>query len=407
VRVARKAYNQSKALFLRSCFGGTMKYPTLPTIAAALLAASLVACGGGGAGSTPPAGGGGSGTQNLQAQSETAISATNALGSPMKDIAEDTTTISPQSAGERVESGGNGSCNNYIEFFVPDKNGDPNSTERQFFYDSACTQLARDNVRIFTSTAGSSETVASTVSLYAINNPTPIAIRTDSNTITNATFDNNGFPKAEDGFDRTIASSLTLAGTKTISSASEEVMEPVSGSANSYCGDSAGYNATGFANLGETLGWSAGTSGTGTRTINADGSVTWSVTRAGTTYKGAIGGLAIATGTQNTACPIGTPMFTLTGGSSLGTYSIPISATYASGMLSNLTITGAQLASGNTLNVTTNSALAPTNPLFITGTIATAGSQIATFSVDAFGDGTLTITASGTQYVIDDWHCVK
>jgi hypothetical protein len=351
-------------------------------------------------------GGGGGGGLTPQAQSENAISTTNALGSPMKQITDDNNAISIQSVGLRAESS-NGTCSNYSEFFAPDKNGDPNSTERQFFYDSGCTQLARDNVRIFTSTGSNSETVANTQKLYAINNGTPIATRTDNNTITFATFDANGFPKVANGFDRLITGNLTLGNVKTIASDSEEVMEPASGSTNQYCGDSAGYNVTGFPSLNETFGWNGGIAGTGTRTVNGDGSVTWTATHAGTNFKGAIGSLSISTGTQNTACPIVTPMFTLAGGTSTGTYSIPISATYSGGLLENLSVSNAQLANGNTLNVSTNSSVGPTNALFITGTIANGATQIATFNTDAFGDGTLTITASGTQYVITDWHVVK
>ncbi|HVS45127.1 MAG TPA: hypothetical protein VMS32_00485 [Verrucomicrobiae bacterium] len=382
-----------------------MKYRVHSTVAAALLAVALAACGGAG-GTNPPIGGGGSGL-SAQSQSEMSISTANALGSPMKNIADDNNAISAQSQGIRTESGGQGTCTNYSEFFAPDKNGDANSTERQFFYDAGCTELARDTVRIFTSTGSSSETVANTEKLYAVNNATPIATRTATNTIANATFDANGFPKAANGFDRIDTGNLALGGVKTIDSDAEMVMQPASGGINQYCGDSAGFNATGFAALGETFGWNGGISGVGTRTVNVDRSITWSATHAGTNFKGAIGALSIATGAPNTACPISTPMFTLAGGTSTGTYSIPITATYANGLLENLSIANAQLANGNTLNVSTNTSVPPTNSLFITGTIANGSTQISTFNVDAYGDGTLTITASGTQYVIDDWHVVK
>ena len=138
-----------------------------------------------------------------------------------------------------------------------------------------------------------------------------------------------------------------------------------------------------------------------------DGSVTWTAAHAGSTAKGAIGSLSIGVGTQNTACPITTPMFTLAGGTSLGTYNIPTTATYKSGLLIGLAIANATLANGTTLNVTTNTGVSPMNNLFITGVISNAGTSVATFTVDAFGDGTLTMSAGGTQYVITDWHVVK
>jgi hypothetical protein len=382
---------------------------TLLSTTAIALAAILTGCGGGagGGGTILPGGGGGSSGLGSSQQSETAISAANSLGTPLKNVDDDNAGISSQSDGSRTEIGGSGSCSNYTEFFAPDKNNDPNSTETILFYDTACTQQARDAVRIYTSTGATSETVARTTKLYALGNGTPIATRTEAVTLTNATFDANGYPKLATGFDRTATGSLALAGVKTVDADHEQVVLPQSGGVNAYCSDAAGYNETGFPALGETFGWNGGTSGTATRTVNGDGTVTWNATHVGTSFKGAIGALSIATGTQNTACPITTPMFTLAGGSSTGSYTIPVVATYQGALLVNLAITNAQLANGATLNVTTNTAVPPTNPSFISGTIGKSGTQVATFNVDAFGDGTLTVTATGTQYVIDDWHVVK
>jgi hypothetical protein len=392
------------------CFSeGTMTKRTLHSLSAAALAAILAGCGGGaGSGGTPvvPGGGGSNGLSSSQ-QSEAAISAANALGTPLKNVDDDNAAISPQSEGSRTEVAGSGTCANYTEFFAPDKNGDPNSTQTILFYDAACTQVARDAVRIYTSTGANSETVARTTKLYAQGNATPIATRTEAVTISNATFDANGYPKLANGFDRTATGSLALAGTKTIDADNEQVVLAQSGGVNQYCSDAAGYNETGIPALGETFGWNGGTAGTATRTVNADGTITWNATHAGTSFKGTIGALSIATGAQNVGCPIATPMFSLAGGTSTGTYSIPVVATYRGALLVNLAITNAQLANGATLNVTTNAGVPPTNPTFIGGTIGKSGTQVATFNVDAFGDGTLTVTATGTQYVIDDWHVVK
>ena len=378
----------------------------------AVLAATmtLAACGGGGGGgstSTMPSTGSG---QSSQTQSQTAIDATNALGDPVKTTASfnDTTsgTATAQRSGNTTIMLASGVCTNGVEFWAPDKNGDPNSTEEQNFYDSACTELARDVVRIYTIN-GSSETVNRTESQYAINNATPIATRTSTVNYINGTYGNNGYPVVADGFDRDAASALNISGSKTIVGDDELVMQAGSGGANNWCGDSAGYNATGFAKLDETFGWQGGVLTGGTRTLNSDGSVTWTATHAGTVFTGAIGSLSIATGSENTACPISTPQYTLAGGTSEGAYSIPVTATYMHGELTNLTVTDAQLANGNTLNVTTNSSVSNTSSNFITGTIANGSTQIATFAVDCFGDGTLTVTSSGAQYVIDDWQVVK
>jgi hypothetical protein len=370
---------------------------------------ALAACGGGST-STPPASGGGGSTQSSQTQSQTAIDTTNALGDPVKTTADFNDTTSGTETAQRPMNKTvmltSGTCTSGIEFWSPDKNGDPNSTEEQYFYDTACTELARDVVRIYT-VNGTSETVNRTESEYAINNATPIATRTSTVNYINGSYDANGYPVVADGFARDAANTTNISGSKTIVGDDELVMQAGSGGTNTWCGDSAGYNATGIASLNETFGWEGGLASGGSRTLNGNGSVTWTSTHSGTVVTGAIGSLSIATGTENTTCPIATPQYTLTGGTSQGTYSIPVTATYLHGELTSLTVTNASLASGNTLNVTTNSNVSPTNSNFITGTISSSSSQVATFAVDCFGDGTLTVTASGAQFVIDDWHVVK
>ncbi len=374
---------------------------------------ALAACGGGGSGSaTPPVTGGGTNNPPTtpQSQSEDAIGVTNSLGDPVKTIASFNNNTSgallvARSGALLPMSGGNGTCNNGVEFWSPDKNGDANSTEEQYFYDSGCTQIARDIVRIFNQ-SGSSESVNRSDKQYAINNSTPTAQRTTTINFINGTFNANGFPNTADGFDRSDTSELDIAGSKTILGDNELVMLPSSNSVNNFCGDSAGYNATGIQSLNETFGWQ-GVTVSGTRTVNNDGSVTWQSTHQGSTTKGAIGSLSINVGAANTACPIGTPEYTLQGGTSQGSYTIPVSATFLHGELTDLVVTNAQLANGNTLNVQTNSGVSPTNSQFITGIISNNGTQIATFAVDTFGDGTLTVTSSGAQYVMSDWHVVK
>jgi hypothetical protein len=386
-----------------------MKTSLLAVLAATM---TLAACGGGGGGGTssmPSTGGGGS-TQSSQTQSQTAIDATNALGDPVKTTADFNDTTSGTSTASRSTNAtimlANGVCTNGVEFWAPDKNGDPNSTEEQYFYDTACTELARDVIRIYTIN-GTAETVNRTETQYAINNATPIATRDSTVNYINGSYGKNGYPVVADGFDRDASSALNIAGSKTIVGDDELVMQAGSGGTNAWCGDSAGYNATGIAKLDETFGWQGGVLTGGTRTLNNDGSVTWTATHAGMVFTGAIGSLSVATGSENTTCPISTPQYTLSGGTSQGSYSIPVTATYMHGELTNLSVTNAQLANGNTLNVVTNTNVSNTSSNFVTGTISNGGTQIATFAVDCFGDGTLTVTSSGAEYVIDDWHVVK
>ncbi|MGH7754814.1 MAG: hypothetical protein ACREM8_00820 [Vulcanimicrobiaceae bacterium] len=376
------------------------------TLFLAFALAATACSGGGGSPASPPPGGG---SGNNQAQSEAAISTANDLGTSIKSISDATQEESAASgagAQLRTRAVATGACNNGFEFFAPDRKGDPNSTEGIYFYDSGCTQPARDIVRIYASTGSASESVARTVSLYAPNNATAIAVNTVTNLFTNATFDQYGFPIANDGYDRLTTGELDLSGSRTIVADGEGVMTAASGGSNSFCMDSAGYNATGFQKLGETFGWQGGVLSGGTRTLNSNGSVTWSATHAGMSFKGAIGSLSIQQGTQNTSCPIATPAFALAGGTQIGSYSIPVTVTYTGGLLTNLTVTNATLASGDTLNIATNTNQPPTSNLFIQGVLSNGSTQIATFSVDAFGDGTLTVTSSGASYVIVDWHVV-
>ena len=384
------------------------------TVAAVLSSLTLAACGGGGGtgGGALPGGNQGGSTQSVTQQTEDSINTANSVGSPVQDVSSfNETTSSPlnvQSIGIRkAAASGNGTCNNGVEFFAPDKNNDPNSTERIVFYDNACTAIARDAVRLYSSSGAGSESVQRTVSLYAMNAPTtPAAVRSEQVSFSNAQFDQYGYPVLSAGFDRVHTGNLTINGTKSIDGDGELVVAPSANNVSNFCSDSAGFNATGNTQLNETFGWQS-MNPSGTRTLNNDGSVTWALTRTGTAYTGAIGALSIQTGAQNTACPISTPMFTLAGGTAKGSYDIPISATFNHGVLSNLTVTNASLVNGDTLNVVTNSNVSPGDPHFISGTLTNGSNTVATFNVNAFGDGTLIVTASGKLYAMEDWHVVK
>lgn len=382
-----------------------------------LAAATLTACGGGGAagGSNAllPTGGGATTQSSQQQQTEDAINTANDVGTPMKDFSSyDESTGSPaQGSFLRTQdvardAVGSGTCSNGVEFFAPDKNGDANSTERIDFYDNGCTAMARDAVRIYTPSGAASETVQRTVSLYAMNSTSPAAVRSETVNYTNATFDQYGYPVLKNGFGRTHTGELSVSGVKTIDADGEFLLEPSSANSATFCSDSAGFNATGDAALSETFGW-AGVMPNGTRTVNNDGSVTWQTAHNGSTYIGAIGGFSIQAGVQNASCPIATPMFTLAGGTVKGQYTLPVTATYNDGILTNLTIQNATLANGETLNVQTNTGVAPGDPHFISGTLAKSAGTIASFNVDAFGDGVLVVASSGKQYQIEDWHVVK
>ena len=393
-----------------------MNVRTLTLVSTVLAATMLAACGGGGgaSGSLPPSTGGGSGgnpSQSTQSQTEDSINTANNVGGPLKefnDYNESSSSPAQQHArqGQIVRLTTNGQCSNGVEFFAPDKQGQPNSTERVVFYDNGCTQPATDAVRVYTSTGQNSEDVARTVTFYAQNSSSPIGVRSETVNFSNASFDQFGYPIAANGFDRTHTGELDINGAKTIDGDGELVVLAAQNTISTFCSDSAGFNATGNQQLSETFGW-AGVTPTGTRTVNSDGSITWAASPQGTAYTGPIGGLSINAGVQNTNCPLSTPMFTLAGGTAKGTYTLPMSATFSNGLLTNLTISNAILANGDNLNVQTNN-VSPTASNFIAGTLDNSGNNlVATFDVDAFGNGTLTVASTGHVYTITDWHVVK
>jgi len=379
-----------------------------------LVSVLLCGCGGGGGGSmtsTPvPVSTAPSGGSSTQSQSESAIATSNAFGAPLEQFSSFDDSISPPTQGggplARTRLLGNGTCLGGFEFFSPDSAGDPHSTEVKNFYDFACTDLARDIVRIYSANGSSAESVQFSEELFSPENATPIAARTASRSISNATFDAFGFPIAADGFDETATASLAISGTTTIQSGAELVALATASGTNDFCSDGAAFNTPGFPALNETFGWQGGVLSGGSRTVNSDGSITWTAVHTGSVSKGPVGSFSVQSGTENTACPITTPMFTLAGGTSLGSYSVPVVVTFQHGMIQSLSIQNATLINGTTLTVSTNSAQQPTSNQFITGTISQNGAQIATFSVDAFGDGSLTITASGKQFAIIDFYVV-
>jgi len=346
-----------------------------------------------------------------------AVDAVNALGSATKTYEDENANEGGGKGSKSIRDDamadghyGNGTCHDGREFFVPDRAGNADSTETLYFYEAACTQLARDVVRIWSpgSSAGT-ETVNRTASTYAQGDATtPISVRTSVANFSNATFTKNGFPVVADGFVLETQNQLTIGTAKNVTSDSEMVMESSSTNVNNYCSDSAGFNQIPIPTLDKEFGWNGGAfTANNTRTANSNGSVTWSATHTGETESGPVGGLSVDKGATNSACPIVTPAYTLAGGTVRGTYTIPITVTFLNGWISNLTVTNATLSSGDTLNVTTNSSVSPTNSNFITGTVNNGSATVATFDVNTFGDGTLTSTKTGNQFVITDWNVVR
>jgi hypothetical protein len=331
----------------------------------------------------------------------TSVGALNSIGGAVAALAEENASESSEKAPKA-----SGACHNGVEFYAPDKAGDPNSTETQFFYSASCSQLARDAVRVYTPGGNNAETVSLTVSNYAPGGSTPLSVRTTSAQYSNATFGTFGWPIVGDGFVRDAQSQLK-AGTRKIDADNEFIVSPSSNNVSAFCSDWAGYNATGIARLGATFGWAGGFLSGGTRTVNGDGSVTWTGSRSATLYEGPIGGLSIAQGTLNNACPIATPAYAIAGGTQKGSSIGSLSATFYNGWMRSLTISRVSLSGGYSLNASSDAGVWPTSTNFITGSVSYRGKTVASFAVNAAGDGTLTVTATGAHYAIAGWVVIR
>jgi hypothetical protein len=166
-----------------------------------------------------------------------------------------------------------------------------------------------------------------------------------------------------------------------------------------YCQSSAGYSISGIPSLDATFGWQSGAVGGGERSADARGTALWSANASGAIVQGAIGSLAIERNASAAGCPMSAPAFILKGGASENPFEMPIAMAFHGGQLFNLSVAGGRFASGDSLDVTTTNR----QPVEVNGTITAGRTQLATFRTNAAGNGSLTITSTGAQYVVADW----
>jgi hypothetical protein len=166
-----------------------------------------------------------------------------------------------------------------------------------------------------------------------------------------------------------------------------------------YCQSSAGYSADGIPSLDATFGWEGGALSGGSRSSGAHGAAVWSANASGAVVQSPIGGLSIARTSASRSCPLTAPAFVLNGGTSENAFSLPISMAFRRGALTNLSVVNGRFANGESLEVTTPNRQA----VEVDGFIARGETRVASFRTDASGNGTLTITSTGAQYVVADW----
>jgi hypothetical protein len=176
------------------------------------------------------------------------------------------------------------------------------------------------------------------------------------------------------------------------------------GNVTDFCESSAGFTTAGIPSLDVTFGWQSGAFSGGARASDERGSATWSATATGDIVEGAIDALSIKRAAGGGTCPLSAPSFLLDGADAANAFSIPVSIAFHRGQLSNLSVANAMFENGESLDVTTS---ASRHGAAVNGVIRNGRTRLATFRTNASGNGTLTITSSGAQYVVADWIVVS
>ncbi len=381
-------------------------------VAAATLFAACGTGGGSGGGNPNPPGGnpGPSPTPNYSADSVNMVNAVGALALSDQDL--EMANTSPKNGGGGGQP--NGQCtssttlkNAGYEFFQPDKNNDSNSTERIVFYDSGCSQMAMDVVRKVSNETASSETVTRTIIRFS-QSGTQTASRSETINYSDVVngFDAYGYPNTNAPLVRTSTSTFNLTPPNGKSFSVTQDDEFIAGSQTSantlaFCADDAGINQAG------NYGFATQTDpSNGTITNNPDDSTTFKMTRMGYSYPS--GTMQLNLGTPNTKCPIATPYYTISGGNTPGQYVLPIQITVGAPIgtamppIVDLEVKNASFPNGETLNITTQTPGAV--PSQISGTLTNFAGTVATFTLDSYGSGTLTVNSTGQTLPVQGWH---
>ena len=352
-----------------------------PILAAIIAASFLTACGGGGGSSPSPT------VPNDQTSTNSALSST--------DVAQSSTdaAFEPMDTGSADAGAGNGilgaassgrsaqalphACKHRTTRTVTVNADGSVTVETIHYFDDACTQVERDDVAVRAS-SGSTATIARTVTTFNQAH-LQLGVRKSNYALTGAS--NNGSWTLTSAF---------YPGTSTT---------PLSQYGHSASLNASAYSATTgriVNNPKPSINASYGHQSAASATISNDaaGDTTFTGTRNGAAFKGALGALTLSAA----------PPFTVSGGKQIGTSALTGSVTFDSdGELIAVALTGT-LVNGNSLVVT--SSTDANGVVTVSGTITSpSGAGVATFKTDADGNGILTL-ANGTQVPIVDWHVV-
>jgi hypothetical protein len=362
-------------------------------VASALIAVSLAACGGGSGSSVPSTPGSGTQSQSAVAQAATdaAFSNSAAAEADQASIGSNVGVFALVRSGAAPQSFGNlpyGQCvpdGSYAGMILaaPQTNGSTVTYEITYYRDPQCTNKARDIMNAVTVNGLTSYAISRIATNYdASGNQL-----TQRNSSINVSGTKHSFSAQ--------SSSLLSSGGVTVGSALDERATTASATPNvdGFTGDGARLTNGASASYGASHAVGTGA----TKTLNADGSVTYAFSTSDTLYMGATGALAIAPST------FPGPFSITPGSDALGTGNLTWNETFdANGLPTNIAVTGT-LAQGATIAVTTSSG----PPIAFNGTVTSAsGTSLATFVVDQYGNGSVSF-ADGSKRTIYDWHAFK
>lgn len=328
-----------------------------------------------------------------------AIEAVGALGSRINLLAVDPGWLDVRTAP--------GLCHDGVEVAIPRRGGQIDSTETREFYDAACTQLARDTHRRYYPRSNGSEVVALTTAIYARGGARPIAMRSETATITAAAFTRWGFPSAAHGFTQAASGALWVRDRRQSVFASAVTLLPGRAGTNVYCRAAAAFSPSGVPALDAAFGWDGTTVGApaaATRQSDQRGDVTFASLQKGSIYAGPIGSLRLTARRTAAGCPAGDWAFGVSGGVPAADFSLPIRATYRNGTLVSLSVSGASLGAYRLTATTVRNGL---DDRSVAGVLVSGGVRIASLESDTFGNGVLTVTSTGAQYRLIDWTIVR
>jgi hypothetical protein len=330
-----------------------------------------------------------------------AVDATNAFGAPLRSVSDGDALWSSAAL-----PAPNGVCRDGVESFVPDRNGDPESQEIVQYYDRRCVSVARETVSILRAASSGKETIDRSTYIYDRASTAPVATRESVTIVSRASFGPSGRPIARDGFVTTTATRLSIGSRVQSVSGSEEVA--LRGGIE-HCEAAAGYDVAGVPSLDATFGWQSasidqavppgGTSGNERTVVTSN--------QTGRLFVGPIGSLSISGGTLQPSCPIGRPAYSLSGGSVTGTFKLAAQAEFRNGRLTTLRVPGASMSGGYRFDAWTDEAHSTTQEHRVRASLSDERSQVAAIDADRFGNGVMTVTATGEQYRLIDWTVVQ